>query len=474
MPGLSRRASHTLLALAGLVMFGAGFHSNSWGAARRDWFENFQRGTECHVLGRLVQSRQAGILSAGGLLGVGVSRFERAEQPLRYGVHFRRANLASGIHIREEGEDWPAGEQIDHQYDAYLDGLRFEIYSPYLSQIGGQGMLFGVLDALLPLAPRTKLELFRLLCALLSAAALTLVVLWFARELSPGIALLVLTTALLSQWLVGFGRNLWWGLWAFYLPFVLLAHASAAARRHPTALFGLAFLAVLLKCFVNGYEYITTTLVMMTVPWVYQARREGAPARAWRRGALALGLGAAAAIAVSLAVLTAQLAWLKGTPRFGVKHVLFSLAARTQAAPEDLPPQYGPGLTASHLGVLTTYLQGAYFDLGGRWPVLDAQLPPELLALRYDQLLAAVAAAALLLLVLGRAAAPEQRRSDGALLLAAAVSLLAPLSWFVVFKAHSYEHTHMNFVLWQMPFSFFGFALCGVAAARLWHRLARR
>jgi hypothetical protein len=32
----------------------------------------------------------------------------------------------------------------------------------------------------------------------------------------------------------------------------------------------------------------------------------------------------------------------------------------------------------------------------------------------------------------------------------------------------------MNFILWQMPFSFFGFALCGAAGARLARRLSRR
>jgi hypothetical protein len=50
-------------------------------------------------------------------------------------------------------------------------------------------------------------------------------------------------------------------------------------------------------------------------------------------------------------------------------------------------------------------------------------------------------------------------------------SLLAPLSWFVIFKAHSYIHTHMNFIVWQMPFTFFGFAACGLLVERFFaHR----
>lgn len=32
------------------------------------------------------------------------------------------------------------------------------------------------------------------------------------------------------------------------------------------------------------------------------------------------------------------------------------------------------------------------------------------------------------------------------------VMLLAPMSWFVLAKSHSYVHTHMNFVLWYFGF----------------------
>jgi len=44
---------------------------------------------------------------------------------------------------------------------------------------------------------------------------------------------------------------------------------------------------------------------------------------------------------------------------------------------------------------------------------------------------------------------------------------LAPLSWFVIFKAHSYIHLHMNFITWHMPFALLGFGLCGYVAERL-------
>jgi hypothetical protein len=41
------------------------------------------------------------------------------------------------------------------------------------------------------------------------------------------------------------------------------------------------------------------------------------------------------------------------------------------------------------------------------------------------------------------------------------VSILAPLSWFTIFKSHSFIHTHMNFIVWYMPFMLLGYVLIG-------------
>ena len=49
-----------------------------------------------------------------------------------------------------------------------------------------------------------------------------------------------------------------------------------------------------------------------------------------------------------------------------------------------------------------------------------------------------------------------------ALIFTTLFSFLAPISWFVVFKAHSFKHIHMNFIVWHMPFIIFGFILLGL------------
>jgi len=58
---------------------------------------------------------------------------------------------------------------IDEQYYAYLNGEKFKEYSTYMSQIGGQGMIFGLLDRIMPFSQKNKLKSLHMITALLSA-----------------------------------------------------------------------------------------------------------------------------------------------------------------------------------------------------------------------------------------------------------------------------------------------------------------
>ena len=222
----------------------------------------------------MVKSRQDGIFSAGGLNGWGTAKSTDAE--------------------------WIPSTALGPQYTAYLYKLSFEKFSTYNSQPGGQGMIFSLLDRLIPLSPESKLRLFYVLTALLSAGALTFIVSWFYEEFGGWVAIFVIVSAVLSQWLTVFGKNLWWSLWAFYLPMIVVLY-YLKRRRVPEnrqfIRFGiLIFIAVSIKCFINGYEYITTTLVMMMVPFVYYVILDKWSRHQCVKWTLAAGLGSGVAI----------------------------------------------------------------------------------------------------------------------------------------------------------------------------------
>ena len=439
----------SIAVVAGAVLT-SGFFYDFWHTAEKTWFLGFQRDNESLVVGRMVKSRSDGIFSAGGLNGAGISHDLLLE--------------------------WISPEEADRQYTAYFKGQRFDVYTPYRSQNAGQGMVFSLLDRTIPLKPQLRIRFYHLLTSLLSAAALTMVVLWFYGEFGPGAALAVLGSMVFSQWLTVFGRNLWWSLWAFYLPMIAVIHFFRSGRtragRRFLALGTLSFVVVFVKCLFNGFEYVSTALLMMTVPLVYYAVLERTKGREVFRGVLAAASGALLALLLSAAVLVCQIGAAGGGSAKGVEHITSSFLKRTYGDARAFPDVYAASLQSSAMTVVSTYLRGVFFDANNFIRVKNHFVSRALFIVRYHFLIVLFLAASLLI-VFRPVGDPEVKRRYAALVAATWFSLLAPLSWFLIFKAHSHIHTHMNFIVWQMPFTFFGFAVCGLAGKIMLQGLAR-
>jgi len=437
----------SIWAISILLLF-FGFLFNLWHVAEQQWFDGHQRDTESLVIGRMVKSRQDGIFSAGGLNGAGIT-----------------TNVQ---------QDWISSNQIDNQYAAYLNSGSFDQFSTYMSQPGGQGIIFSLLDKLMPLSPQIKLWAFYVLTALLSAIALAVIIGWFYDEFGGWVAIFVIGSAVLSQWLTVFGKNLWWSLWAFYLPMIAVMYFLKRYREtldQKLIRFGILIaIAVFIKCFINGFEYITTTLVMMMVPFVYYVILDKWNRRQCVKWTLAAGLGSGVAIFLSLIMLCFQIGAAKDGFMDGVAHVIWSFGKRTYANAEDYPPVYAASLNAGTLSVVITYMNGVFFDLNSYLSVTNDFVSNFLLKIRYYYLIVLfIAMSALLFWRSNKVRQTERQQHFIALISATWFSILAPLSWFVIFKAHSYIHTHMSFLLWQMPFTLFGFAVFGsavIAAAK--------
>ncbi|MDE0482435.1 MAG: hypothetical protein OXI67_07670 [Candidatus Poribacteria bacterium] len=418
-----------------------GFYTNLWHVADQNWFDTHQKDTESHIMGRMVKSRQDGFFSAGGLNGWGTAKITDTE--------------------------WIPPTERTPQYTAYLHNLTFEKFSTYNSQPGGQGMIFSLLDRLIPFSPQVKLQIFYVLTALLSAITLTFIIDWFYEEFGGWAAALVIGSAVLSQWLTVFGKNLWWSLWAFYLPMIVVLyflkrHRVPENRQH--LWFGiLIFISMSIKCFINGYEYITTTLIMMITPCIYYAFLDKWSRQQCLKWTLAAGIGTGVAVLLSMLMLCFQIGAVKDGFMDGIEHVIWSFGKRTYASPEDYPPIYAASLEAGTIGVVITYMNGIFFNFNNYISLENTFVQNHLFKIRYYYLIVLFIAVSALLFWRSKKMVAERQRQHIALICTTWFSILAPLSWFIIFKAHSYIHTHMSFLLWQMPFTLFGFAVLGSA-----------
>jgi hypothetical protein len=202
---------------------------------------------------------------------------------------------------------------------------------------------------------------------------------------------------------------------------------------------------------------------MMVVPLAYYSVRDRLSIQKVMGSFLVAVLASCLAILISLTILSFQIASVEGDLSKGVDHLVFALRKRTYADPSNLPQEYAASLQAETVTVVKTYLVGAYLDANRLLSTSNPFLK-RVLRVRYWYLIVVFGTASVLLRLLGRAL-PDKGKKGHKLALVSATwfSILAPLSWFVIFKSHSYVHPHLNFIVWEMPFTLFGFAICGLA-----------
>jgi len=433
---ISNKTSKSIfLLLISTLLLGLGFYNNQWQAADQDWFANHQLDTESLVVGRLVKSRRDGIFAGGGL-------------PCRV----------------QGGEIQDGADVVNSQYEAYYKNLNFETSGPYYSQIGFQGITLSLFDKIKPFSPERNIRVLRLLNSMLFALTLSIIIVWFYLEFGFVSSVMVLATTIFSQWVTVFGRNLWWVMWAFYLPFIASLFILIKQKSYRFAIL-ITFIAVFIKCLYNGYEYITTTLLMMLTPYIYYSIFERWKLKLFFQRISIAAIAAIASVLSSTAILAYQIGADTGSFKKGLHHIfIYSVGKRTHGNPSDYPEVYAESLNADTLGVLDKYLKGLIFDFNS---VFDTSF--DLLKVEYITVIVLFFVSSCLIylskhfsdkIFFRRISA--NRRKLTALSIATWFSLLAPLSWILVFKGHSHIHTHMNYITWHMPFTFFGFALFGL------------
>ena len=219
-------------------------------------YSTFDRFSESFVIGRLVESQKEGLLSYGGFVG----RFYDIPQPPE-GVNDQFFSHA-------------------YQYKIFFNNSlaqKVNLYGTiYKSQSGGQAFLLSLLDRYMPGTGSFKLTFYYRLMALFTAIATVLIIYWFYKEFGVITGwLLVVCFALFNYWTL-YAKNLWWVPWAFCIPFILNLYTF---RKEETSnawisykrILLINFIGMFIKIFLNGFEFITTTVVMVSIPLFYYA-----------------------------------------------------------------------------------------------------------------------------------------------------------------------------------------------------------
>lgn len=430
-------AKVVLVFIVAMLLLTLGFYRNQWGAAGKKYFYDWKTNNELMLVARLVWSRQTNVFSEGALFGVGDSQW-----PLEAGAEQR-------------------------QYEIYLNNGKFNTYATYNSAIGAQGVVFGLIDKLTSFDPGINLKLFHGISAVFSAIALAALICWFLTEFGYLPALFVLGFALMSEWLTLYGASIFFQLWSFYAPMLgILFYLSKVNVENEINYRSLALVSVftvIVKGLFSGFEFIIVALAMMIVPTVYYF-----VLRKWRLKTIFaicgnIAVSALAGTMICLTILSFQISSVTGSWGKAISYIIFTFGKRSFGDPANYSGFEAASLTSNFWSVLYRYVyEGRAINLGN---LIQSNIPwiQDHLEIGYDKLFILFAFVSLIFFIVSR----RNKQSllyhkTLSLLYATWFSVLAPLSWFVLFKAHAYIHAQLDYIVWQMPFTLFGFALCGM------------
>lgn len=388
---------------------------------------------ETLVIGRLVKSRADGIFSGGGLCG---RCFEKPGDSVIY----------------------------DNQYIAYKENHPCNFFVPYLSQIGFHAAVYSMIDKISPFSPDTNLWIIRSFKTATLAMVMSLIVLWFFLEFGLLSAIFVMLGIFLTPWFTYLGKDIWFCVWTNFLPFLValfvLRREHDLHRPSEKKIIMFASLAILINFIFNGYEWVSTTLIMAAIPFFYYWRKDDWPFKKLFRRIAWLAVGGLVSIAATFSVLIFQISQVKGSLSEGVDWLIFSFLKRSYGSPESMPEVYAKQIDHSLSEVFNRYFNATAFKIPA-FVTGTLHWFPQKISFLFVIFIFLVCSflihykGNLLKLMPGKKKLLEN------LSITTWISILAPFSWFLIFKGHAYSHAHINYITWFMPFCLFGLAMVG-------------
>ena len=397
------------------------FNFNFFHSVNPKKFYNFQSNSESLIIGKLVKSQIDGALSSQGRLG-------------RY---------------TKQGEDNEAN-QIKMFYKE-IEGGKYEEYN---SQFGLQGIIFSYINSFLTklnVEPKNQINLFHALMSLLLALVISLIIYILYLDLGYEAALVVFLSILLSKWPVYMAKNLYWMLAFMFLPFFIVMLSCALEENGRKVHFFFVALLVMIAVFIKslmGYEYISTILIAAVTPLIYYNFKNSWTQKFFVSRFIFIGFFSLLGFMLALGLHIYQLEIATGNLSDALNLIKERVLVRTQSSPEIYAnTPYYESQQASIFYVLYVFLlKGGSFRLKIPylfWILVFVYISFKVYSPKITSLYK-----------------ENNIKILKALVVTVWFSFLAPVSWFIIAKSHSYIHI-INYIVWHIPFMIFGFALMG-------------
>ncbi|WP_035676657.1 hypothetical protein [Flavobacterium limnosediminis] len=371
--------------------------------------------SESLVVGRMMESERTGLLSYSGLPGMMTD--------LSNDEGFKLNSLKQYYLL----------ENTDKRKN-------FKDFQTYNSQTGGQGLLYSTFNKISPFNLITNIEILKNFTLLINAIMFSIFIGWCKRNFGIIPAITVLLFIAVSSWIWLFADSLWWCLWSFYLPFITMLLGLELLKENTNKILLIVLFSGLTKCFFTGFEYISTTLLAVFAPIVFYYIKDSRKIKDFLLFSTKTAFILLVSVVLEMLVLIFQLKNLKGSYTEGIRHIVDSYNIRTAAVIIE-------GKTAAisnnmYVQIIIRYLSGDVFS----W--LKPNIP-------FILLIFLIFISSLILIKM-------DYKKYKPIVFSTWFSIIAPLSWFVLFIQHSNIHSHLNFIVWYIPFLPLGILCFGI------------
>ncbi len=365
------------------------FHSNK---EERKEFQNFQNDSEDLVIGGIIKDK--------------------------YKTNTSKWTLQSVDNVKKSDNS--------KYNDILINGDTNISTTDYKSQFGLQGKIFSFLYNKLGI----QIKVLHLICSILLAIVLLNICRLLKEKYGNLFALIFYVVFLLSPWIARFADNLYWVEFTWFLPlmFCLLLYKSKSKKY-----ILLIFLSVLIKC-LCGYEYITTILLTSITFLIADFILNKQERKQNFKMLLMVGIVSLLGFIVALcmhAYIREDGNILKGIKTIYREDVMRRTISNDSSQFDN--KKIKKSINASYFEVIKKYFNFKTDIIIG----IDGNL--------FNLMCISAAIISLYKIIKNK----KDAKQDFILYL---IFLLGPLSWFILGKAHSYIHTHINFVLWYFGY----------------------
>lgn len=208
--------------------------------------ETWSNDSESYVLGSLIES-------------------------IKYGISYGAGRL-SRVH-ETDGDNWFYNVQITYKYfveDNIESANNFELY---YSQLGGQGIMFRLVNrALIKFDGYTRLDIMRNINVILLSIVLSILGVYIMNITNFVTSIFFIMGFLFNQWIPISVTNLYWVSWSWFLPMAISSVyclINNPNKKISFLFYLLIFISIVFKA-SSGYEFISTVLVAMMIPFIHK------------------------------------------------------------------------------------------------------------------------------------------------------------------------------------------------------------